>query len=102
MSDMMREHLEKELRDILKRNREAFVGNYKKDINDLLSLSREDINAITPGTTDLETYDLLIEVVKDASRKNLSQGELKSRIEHLGEIAINIAKRVSGLAVLFS
>jgi hypothetical protein len=97
-----REELERELREILRRNREAFKGKYKREINDLLSISRAEIDAITPGTTDLEIYDLLIEVVKEASRRNLAQAELKDRIELLGEIAIKIAKYIPSLAVLFA
>ncbi len=97
-----REELERELREILRRNRKAFKGKYRKEINDLLSISQAEIDAITPGTTDLEIYDLLIEVVKEASRRNLAQAELKDRIELLGEIAIKIAKHIPSLAVLFA
>ena len=97
-----RDELEQELREILKRNREAFKGKYKKEINDLLSLSRSEIDAITPGTTDLDIYDALIEVVKEASRRNLAQAELKDRIERLGEVALKIAKLIPSLALLFA
>ena len=45
----------------LKRNDEAFRGKYADEINGLLGLSRAEINAISPGTTDLEVYDRLSE-----------------------------------------
>jgi hypothetical protein len=93
--------LELELREILRRNHEAFVGKYAKEIDELLGLSRAEIDAIVPGTTDLEVYDQLVTVVKEASRGNLSQAELRSRIETLGEIAIGIAKKSATLANLF-
>jgi hypothetical protein len=54
-----------------------------------------------PDKADLETYDRLIEVVKEASRVNVKQAELKQRIEALGSVAISISKKVAGLAKLF-
>jgi len=97
-----RAEFEKELREILKRNHEAFIGQYADQINQLLGLSREEINSITPNTTELETYDQLIAVVKDASRRNVSQAELKKHIENLGATAVSIAKKVTSLAGLFA
>jgi len=46
----------------------------------------------------VETYEKIIVVVKEASRKNISQAELGQRINQLGEVAITIAKKVGGLA----
>jgi len=90
--------LEEELKEILLKNHEAFVGKYAKEIDELLGLSRSEIDAIAPGTTDLEVYDQLVTVVKEASRRNLSQAKLKARIETLGDIAITIAKKSTKLA----
>ena len=90
-----------ELKKSLARNRIAFEGKYKNELDSLLGLSREDIDSITPDTTDLETYDQLISVVKEASKHNISQAELKSQIENLGGIAVNISKRIGPLAKLF-
>ena len=94
------EKFRERLRNSLKRNREAFEGTYKSEINSLLGFSREEIDKITPGTTDLEVYDQLISVVKEASRLNISQAELKSQIKELGSIAVEIAKRVEPLGNL--
>jgi len=93
--------LEEELKEILAKNHEAFVGRYAKEIDELLGLSRTEIDAIVPGTTDLEVYDQLMTVVKEASRRNLSQAELKNRIETLGDIAVTIAKKSATFAKLF-
>ena len=92
--------MEAELRRILEANHKAFEGKYREEINALLGLSREEIDKITPDTTDLETYDRLMVVVKDASTKNLKQAELKERILRLGDLAVRIAKRVPSLATL--
>jgi hypothetical protein len=43
----------------------------------------------------------LIEVVGDASKKNMEQAELVSKIKNLGNVAIKLAKKIPGLAVLF-
>ena len=96
-----REELELELASILEDCHITFVSKYADEIDGLLGLSREEIDAITPGTTDLETYDKLIAVVKDASKKNVSQAELKDRIEFLGGVAVEIAKKAGSLAKLF-
>ena len=93
--------LEQEFREILRKNHEAFVGKYAKEIDELLGLSRAEIDAIVPGTTDLEVYDQLMTIVKEASRRNLSQAELKARVETLGDIASTIAKKSARLAKFF-
>jgi len=77
---------------------EAFKGKYKKEIRELLGLSAADIADITPGIAGMEEYAALIEVVKEASRTNLAQADLKNRIENLGRTAFSIAKKVTGLA----
>ena len=50
---------------------------------------------------DLQKYDELITVVREASRVNLEQAALKAQIIKLGETAVTIAKRVPTLAALF-
>lgn len=94
------EEFKRRLRDKMEENRQAFEGQYKEELNDLMGLSRSEIDIIKPDVTDLEIYDQLITIVKEASRVNLSQVELKSQIEELGEVAIKIAKKVHPLATL--
>jgi SMC interacting uncharacterized protein involved in chromosome segregation len=91
-----------DVEESLRRAEDAFNGMYAHEIKGLLELSRKEIDAIMPGTTDIQTYDKLIVIVKEASRHNVSQAELKARIEQLGEVGIDIAKKVARLAALFA
>jgi hypothetical protein len=95
------EKFNKELKASLKRGREAFKGKYKNELNELAGLSRAEIDQITPDLTDLQKYDELITVVKEASRVNLAQAELKNNIEKLGDVAVKVAKLVPSLAGMF-
>ena len=76
----------------------AFNGEHKKALNELTGLSKDKIDAIVPGTTDLRTYSVLIKVVEQASKDNCSQAQLIDNIKSLGEVAIKIAKKVPALA----
>ena len=87
----------KKLEERAKRNREAFKGKYKDELNALMGLSKEEIDKITPDNTDMEIYARLISVVKEASAENISQAELKAGIEALGEIGVKIAKKIPAL-----
>jgi hypothetical protein len=78
----------------------AFNGLYQKELNDLLGLSKDEIDAITPGTTDLKIYSVLIKVVEKASKENMSQAELIDHIKDLGEVAVKIAKKLPSFAAL--
>lgn len=81
-------------------NREAFLGTYKKELDELQGLSRAEVDAITIDTTDLEIYAQLIEIVKDASANNEANANLKEQILELGTVAIEIAKKVPSIAKL--
>jgi len=78
----------------------AFNGLYQKELNDLLGLSKAEIDAITPGTTDLKMYSVLIRVVEKASKENMSQDDLINHIKDLGEVAVKIAKKLPSFAAL--
>lgn len=95
-----REKFRRRARSSMQRADEAFRGQYADEFRDLLGLSKAEIEEVMPDTTGLETYNQVIELVKEASRTNTEQAELKSRIENLGDAAVNIAKKVSGLAKL--
>jgi hypothetical protein len=84
----------------LEAGRAAFEGKYSTEIDELMGLSRVEIDAITPGSADLQVYDQLMAVVKQASRHNLSQAQLTDNIKALGEIAVAIAKKSASLAAL--
>lgn len=95
------EEFKRRLKEQLKTSREAFDGAYKKELSQLAGLSRAEIDAITPGITDLQKYDALIALVKEASRVNLAQAELINHIKKLGAIAVAVAKKVPSLAAFF-
>lgn len=78
----------------------AFNGLYQKELNNLLGLSKSEIDAITPRTTDLQAYSVLIKVVEKASKDNMSQAELIDHIKSLGEAAVKIAKKIPSFAAL--
>jgi hypothetical protein len=98
---MAEDDFEAELEKSLDRADAAFRGKYRKELQELLASSAEDLG-IKPTLTDAEVYSKLISTVKAASAFNLSQAELKDRIVALGKRAVAIAKRVGGLAVLFA
>lgn len=60
-------------------------------------MSEIEITSLSPKTNRQETYQKLIEIVEEATRKNISQAELGAKIRSLGEMAITIAKNISGL-----
>lgn len=86
------------VRAALKRADEAFRGQYADAITQLLGLSQTELAELCPAGTDIETYNRLIAVVKEASRVNIAQAELRQQIMQLGSVAVAIARRVPGLA----
>ncbi len=97
---MANEEFKKRLQDKLDESRKEFEGKYKDQLKDLMGLSKEEISEITPDLVDIETYNKIIIVVKEASRANLSAVALKKNIEELGKIAVKIAKKVPSLAAI--
>jgi len=90
------------VRAALQRADAEFRGQYAEEIIGLLGLSKKQIDAITPDTTDIEMYNKLMIVVKEASRVNLEQAELVNRVRSLGEVAVAIAKKVPSLAAMLA
>ncbi|MGK9475512.1 hypothetical protein [Melioribacter sp. OK-6-Me] len=91
----------KRVRIKIRESREAFEGKYKEELEELLGLSKSEIKQILPDTTDMQIYEQLIAVVREASRINLSQAELKKNIEELGKAAVELSKKIPSLAKLF-
>jgi hypothetical protein len=56
------------------------------------------INELKPPTADQATYDRLVKVVTDATRKNESLATLKSKVEKLGDSAVSLFKEMAGIA----
>lgn len=96
------EAFKEDLELTLEKSRAAFKGKYKAELNALAGLSREEVDAITPDATDLEIYDQLMTVVKEASRVNLTEVEFKAQVHRLGHIAFQIARKVPSLAALLA
>lgn len=82
------------------RARAALEGTLAAEYKGIRSLDPETIKDITPGTTDEAVYEQLMAAVQEASARNESQAQLKTRITKLGGIAIEIAKRVPTLAAI--
>ena len=80
----------------------AFRGRYADELEALHGLSAAQLEAVTPGNPDCQTYAKLIAAVEGASATNVAEAELQKRIKALGETAVGIAKRVSGLAALLA
>jgi DNA polymerase III delta subunit len=78
----------------------AFNGQYKDALNNLYGLSKDEIDSIVPGTAGLQTYAILIKVVEQASKQNLTQTQLVKNIKDLGDLAIKIAKKIPEFAAL--
>ena len=80
---------------------EQFKGEYAEELSELLGLSQDEVDKITPDGADLQAYHQLITVVEVASSQNASQAQLRSQIEALGQTAVAIAKKVGPLAKMF-
>ena len=78
----------------------ALEGRHSDAYKELRGLSPEEIDSITPGTTDQEQYEVLLAVVQEATRQNLEQAELVARIRELGGVALAIARKVPSLAAI--
>jgi hypothetical protein len=94
-----KEAFKRKLKERAEVNRIVFESEHKETLKELLGLSREEIEQISPDV-GIETYAQLISVVKEATAVNASQAELKDRIEDLGAVAVSIAKKVSRLAAI--
>ena len=92
---------DKEFTDDIKTVKESQAGPYAEAVRDLLGLSAENLKVGNLKSTPIETYSALIGLVEKASAMNLSQAQLKERIQSLGKTAVSIAKKVSSLAALF-
>ena len=92
-----RSELDREMDEILARNREAFLGKYKDEINELSGLSRDDIDAITPGTTDFETYNAGLEndgdrtlAIGHAATEQATEFRLSAKVEDSKASAVRL------------
>lgn len=89
MSDL--DELDKLLSDDFAIIEQTFNGTYSSELAKLSGLSISELKEIHPEV-DVIVYEKLKSVVLRASQQNISQAELKVRIQALGEVAIEIAK----------
>ncbi|TNE72027.1 hypothetical protein EP331_07995 [bacterium] len=77
-----------------------FSKQYKNELEQLNKLLTQELSTLTPNTNDYETYSKLISVVEQATSTNLTQAELVTSIKELGDVAIQIAKKIPAIAAL--
>ena len=82
------------------RAEKALEGQFSEFYKGLRNLTPEEIDSITPDTTDQKEYERLIALVQEATARNLNQAELVEGIKGLGNVAISIAKKVPSLSAL--
>jgi hypothetical protein len=97
-----KEILRDDLRKIIRENREAFLVDYAAAMAELKGLSADQLATIVPGVAGSDVYDRLKAAVAEATQKNEESAALKDRIVKLGQLAIEIAKKVPTLAALFA
>lgn len=72
----------------------AFNSMYSTELKQLKGLSQEEINTIIPASNNMETYRALVTIVEKASRDNLAQAQLLSKIKNLGASAVKLAEKI--------
>lgn len=79
---------------------DSFNGLYADELKLLKGMSEEEISSIVPRSDGTEAYKALVEIVEKASKDNLAQAQLISKIKSLGASASKIAKKIPSLAML--
>jgi len=78
-----------------------FDGKYSSEIEALHGITIEEIKEISGEVEGIKIYSVLLKVVEQASKDNLSQAELGEHIKELGSVAVKLAKKVPGFAGIF-
>lgn len=84
----MRAELEKQSEDAVKETDEML----SEDLDVLKNATVSDMESLKPKITDKETYDNLIDAVKESIGKNESLAQLEARLKTLGTTAIKVGK----------
>jgi DNA anti-recombination protein RmuC len=66
----------------------------KKQLDNLKAMLKTDVEKLRPATTDQETYDKLIAVVKEATEHNENIGQIVTRLKGLAQGATALAKKI--------
>lgn len=86
----------------IQQSHDDIMSRYGAALAQLLALSPAEIDDITPDSTDIEAYSALIAVVQAATRRNVSQAQLKARVQAMGDVAARIVARVPKLAAILA
>ena len=78
----------------------ALNGQFSEIYKELRNLKPDEIDSITPGTTDQKEYERMVALVQEATERNLNQAQLVAQIRELGGVAVSIARKVPSLAAL--
>ena len=99
--DHRRAQFKEQIEDAAARNRAAMTSEYQISLRNLINLSPEEIDSVTPDSSDdfAIVYNLLV-IVADASKRNLPKSELAARIKEFGIVTVEIAKKDPILASL--
>ena len=85
----MRAELEKQSEEAAKETDEML----SEELDALKNATAADLERLKPKITDKETYDKLIDAVKESTNKNESLAQLAARLKTLGATAIKIGKQ---------
>lgn len=75
-------------------------GRFGSIYRELRGLSPEEINDITPDTTDQKEYERIMALVQQATDQNMDQAQLVERIREMGDVAKKIARKVTSLSTV--
>jgi hypothetical protein len=84
----MRAELEKQSEDAAKETDEML----SEELDTLKNATAADMERLKPKIKDKETYDKLIDAVKESNDKNESRAQLEARVKTLSTTAIKVAK----------
>lgn len=84
----MRAELEKQSEDAAKETDEML----SEELDALKNATAADMESLKPKITDKETYDKLIDAVRESKDKNESLAQLEARLKTLGTTAIKVGK----------
>jgi len=93
----MRAELEKQSEDAAKETDEML----SEELDALKNATAADMESLKPKITDKETYDKLIDAVKESKDKNESLAQLEARLKTLGTTAIKVVKEAVKLLKKF-
>lgn len=94
-----RERKKAELREKSRLSRQRADELLAEELQALKDATASDLESLRPQITDEETYDRLIAAVEEASRRNESLAQLKTRLEALGSTAVNVGKKAAKLLI---